>query len=208
MVKTLIVDDESVVLQGLEIFLLEDKEIEIIGTAQDGQEAIQKALNLRPEVVLMDIFMPKMDGFDATILLKRELPGTKVFMLTGKLDFETINKAISVRADGFFLKTIDQKDLCQTIKNANSGQFLISPEAALLLAGANSSRKVNKLHTLTLREAEVMKLVVKGMANMEIARELGLSEGTVKTHVNKIMSKLNLQSRTQLALFAVQEGLI
>lgn len=206
MVKTLIVDDHSLVRQGLESFLTTDDGIEVVGVAINGREALQKARELRPEVILMDVMMPEMDGIEAAALLKQELPDTKIIMLTGRLDIETVNKSVRVRADGYILKDADKEELCNTIRAASTGQFLLSPDVARMLVGESKSTKV--LHTLTQREAEVLKLVAKGKANKEIANLMGLSEGTIKTHVSIIIAKLGLQSRTQAALYAAEEGLV
>jgi len=206
MVKTMIVDDHSLVRQGLETFLSMDGDIEIIGVANNGREALQKARELRPDVVLMDVMMPEMDGIEAATILKKEMPNTRVIMLTGRLDLETVNRTVKAKADGYILKDTDKEELCNTIRAALSGQFLLSPEVAQMLTGKSKHEK--SLHTLTQREAEVLKLVAKGKANKEIANALGLSEGTIKTHVSIIIAKLGLQSRTQAALFASEVGLI
>ena len=203
-IKVLIADDHNVVRQGVQTFLGLDTGLEVVGTAINGFEAVEKARQLSPDVILMDIMMPEMDGIEATATIKKDLPGIKVLIFTGVLELSAITRAINAQANGFILKSTECGELCHVIKAVTAGQFLISPEAAQLLSeGAVPTKSLN---VLTSRETEVLKFVCKGKANKEIANGMGLSEGTIKTHVSIIIAKLGLQSRTQAALYASQAG--
>jgi NarL family two-component system response regulator LiaR len=206
-VKVLIVDDHSVVRQGLQTFLSLDAEIEVVGTAVNGLEAIQKTQELQPDVVLLDLLMPEMNGIEATAEIKRLMPQIRVLVLTSVLEADSISRAIKAGSNGYLLKNMQSDELCRTIKAASSGPILLSSDAAQLL--------INQSHTitgstdaLTERETEVLRLVAEGKANKEIAHHLQLSEGTIKTHVSIILAKLGLQSRTQAALYVANLGLI
>jgi two-component system, NarL family, response regulator LiaR len=207
-VKVLIVDDHSVVRQGLQTFLSLDADIEVVGTAVNGLEAILKAQELGPDVVLMDLLMPEMDGIEATGELKRLLPLTRVLVLTSVLEEDAISRAIKAGASGYLLKNMQSDELCRTIKAASSGPVLVSAEAIKLLINRPEPGGPTPTETLTERETEVLRLVAEGKANKEIAHRLQLSEGTIKTHVSIILAKLGLQSRTQAALYAATAGLL
>lgn len=205
-VKVLIVDDHSVVRQGLQTFLSLDAEIEVVGTAVNGLEAIQKTQELKPDVVLLDLLMPEMNGIEATAEIKRLLPHIRVLVLTSVLEGDSISRAIKAGANGYLLKNMQSDELCRTIKAASSGPILLSSDAVQLLI--NRSHTSGSADALTERETEVLRLVAEGKANKEIAHCLQLSEGTIKTHVSIILAKLGLQSRTQAALYAANLGLI
>jgi DNA-binding NarL/FixJ family response regulator len=205
-IKVLIADDHSVVRQGLQTFLSLDSEIDVVGTAVNGLEAVQKAQELVPDVVLMDLLMPEMDGIEATAELKRILPLTRVLVLTSVLEGDAISRAIKAGASGYLLKNMQPDELCRTIKAASSGPVLVSSEAIKLLV--NRPEPAGPTETLTERETEVLRLLAEGKANKEIAHRLQLSEGTIKTHVSIILAKLGLQSRTQAALYAATTGLL
>lgn len=205
-VKVLIADDHSVVRQGLQTFLSLDDEIEVIGTAVNGLEAVQKAQELKPDVVLLDLLMPEMDGIEATAEIKRLMPHIRVLVLTSVLESNSISRAIKAGANGYLLKNMQSDELCRTIKAASSGPVLLSSDAVQLLINRNSAS--GSTDALTERETEVLLLVAEGKANKEIAHRLQLSEGTIKTHVSIILAKLGLQSRTQAALYAANAGLI
>ena len=200
-VKVVIVDDHSTVRQGLQSFLELDPQIEVIGTAVNSR--IQKVFELKPDVVLMDLLMPGMDGIQATTLIKREMPAMRVLVLTSVIEPNSISNALKACADGYILKSIDAQELCSVVKAQNTNSIFISPEIVNLLRPDTST---TPSHSLTEREMEVLKLVARGMANKEIANSFYLSEGTIKTHVSIILAKLNLQSRTQAALFASEQG--
>jgi NarL family two-component system response regulator LiaR len=205
-VQILIVDDHSVVRQGLRMFLGQDPELEVIGEASNGAEGVRMAHELRPHVVLMDLLMPVMDGITAIANIRRELPEIEVLALTSVLDDNSVLGAIRAGAIGYLLKDTGSEDLCQAIKAAAAGQVQLSPQAA-----ARLMRKVtvpDSPEALTPREIDVLKLLAQGLANKEIARELSISEKTVKTHVSNILSKLRVLSRTQAALHAIQIGLV
>ena len=205
-VKVLIADDHSVVRQGLQTFLSLDAEIEVIGTAVNGLDAVQKAQKLKPDVVLLDLLMPEMDGIEATAEIKRLMPHIRVLVLTSVLESDSISRAINAGANGYLLKNMQSDELCRTIKAASSGPVLLSSDAVQLLINRNSPS--GSTDVLTERETEVLRLVAEGKANKEIAHRLQLSEGTIKTHVSIILAKLGLQSRTQAALYAANAGLI
>lgn len=205
-IQILIVDDHSVVRQGLRMFLRLDPELEVIGEASNGAEGLQKARELRPHVVLMDLLMPVMDGVAATAAIRRELPEVEVIALTSVLDNASVFGAIRAGAIGYLLKDTEAEDLCRAIKAAAAGQVQLSPQAAARLM--REVRLPESPETLTQREIEVLRLLAHGLANKEIARELGIGEKTVKTHVSNILSKLGVLSRTQAALHAIQTGLV
>lgn len=206
MIKTLIADDECVIRQGLETFCSFENEIEVVSTAANGKEALEQARKFQPDVVLMDVGMPEMDGLEAATLIKKELPSTRVLMLASVLNRETLYKTLKAGADGFILKSIDSKELCQSIKTASTNLFVTSPEVITFLSNPVKSGSV--LNNLTQREVEVLKFVAGGKANKEIAYALGLSEGTIKTHISIILSKIGMQSRTQAAIYANENGLV
>jgi len=206
-IRILIADDHSVVRQGLRMFLSLDPELEVVGEASNGAEAVQMAHNLRPDVVLMDVLMPQMDGVTATGEIRSQLPDTEVIALTSVLDDGTVVGAVKAGAIGYLLKDTQADELCRAIKAAFAGQVQLSPEAAARLVREVRLPDVAPT-TLTDRETDVLKLVARGKANKEIAAELSIGEKTVKTHVSSILSKLGVQSRTQAALYAAQSGLV
>ncbi len=204
--RILIADDHSVVRQGLRMFLGLDPELEVVTEATDGSEALRLARELRPDVVLMDLLMPKMDGIAATREVRRELPDTEVLALTSVLEDAAVVNAVRAGAIGYLLKNTEADELCRAIKAAAAGQVQLSPEAAARLM--REVRAPESPETLTERETDVLRLLAEGKANKQIAVTLGIGEKTVKTHVSNILAKLGVQSRTQAALYAARIGLV
>jgi two-component system, NarL family, response regulator LiaR len=205
-IRILIADDHDVVRQGLRTFLDLDPELEVVGEAADGAEAVRLAHRLRPDVVLMDLVMPELDGIAATRIIRRELPDTEVLALTSVLEDASVVGAVRAGAIGYLLKDTKAHELRRAIKAAAAGQVQLSPAAA-----ARLMREVlapERPEALSEREAEVLRLLARGRANKEIGRDLGIAEKTVKTHVSSILGKLGVQSRTQAALYAGRTGLI
>jgi two-component system, NarL family, response regulator LiaR len=205
-IRVLIADDHAVVRQGLKMFLSLNAEFEIIGEATNGAEALRLAHQLTPDVVLMDLLMPEMDGITATAAIRRELPDTEVIALTSVLEDKSVTGAIRAGAIGYLLKDTESDELIRAIKAAANGQVQLSPKAAARLM--REIRTPESPESLTERETEVLRLLAQGKANKEIAHELVIGEKTVKTHVSNILSKLNVSSRTQAALYAVRIGLV
>jgi len=205
-VRVLIADDHSVVRQGLRMFLALDPEIEIVGEAASGEEAIQLARDIRPDVVLMDLVMPGMGGVAATRMIRTEMPAVEVVALTSVVADEAVTGAIRAGAIGYLLKNTEADELRRAIKSAAAGQVYLSPEAAARLV--REVKIPGSPEALTERETTVLRLIAKGQANKQVARQLGIREQTVKTHVSNILGKLQLQSRTQAALYAVERGLV
>lgn len=205
-IRILIVDDHSVVRQGLRMFLALDPELEVVGEGANGEDALQLARQLRPDVVIMDLIMPEMDGVKATEILRRELPTIEVLALTSVLEDALVVEVIRAGAIGYLLKDTQADELCRAIKAAAEGQVQLSPQAATRLM--REIRAPEPPNALTERESEVLQLLAKGLSNKEIARHLSLGEKTIKTHVSNILGKLGVQSRTQAALEAIRLGLL
>jgi two-component system, NarL family, response regulator LiaR len=205
-IRILIVDDHAVVRQGLRMFLGLDSDLEIIGEAVNGKQAVEMAKQLAPDVVLMDLLMPVMDGIQAIQALRKEAPGTEVIALTSVLEDSSVVEAIRAGAIGYLLKDTESDELIQAIKAAAEGQVQLSPKAAARLM--REVRAPENPDTLTERETEVLRLIGGGQSNKEIAHTLSISETTVKTHVSSILSKLGVASRTQAALHAARIGLV
>lgn len=205
-IRVLIVDDHKVVRQGLQMFLALDQGMTVVGEAGNGREAIEAALALKPDVVLMDLLMPELDGISATHEIRSRLPDTQVIALTSALQDEKVVGAIRAGAIGYLLKDTEAEELVRAIHLAASGQVHLSPKAAELLM--REVRSPESPEVLTDREVEVLRLIARGFSNRRIAEHLTLSEKTVKTHVSNILGKLNLLSRTQAALYAIQIGLV
>jgi DNA-binding NarL/FixJ family response regulator len=205
-IRILLVDDHSVVRQGLRMFLGLDPELEVIGEAQDGAEALRMARELKPDVVLMDLLMPVMDGITATTAIRRELPDVEVLALTSVLEDASVVGAVRAGAIGYLLKDTQADELCRAIKAAAAGQVQLSPKAAARLM--REVRAPESPEALTERETEVLRLLAQGQSNKEIAQTLSIGEKTVKTHVSNVLGKLGVQSRTQAALYAVRIGLV
>ena len=205
-IQILIVDDHSVVRQGLRMFLGLDPELEVIGEAENGAEAIVKARELKPDVVLMDLLMPVMDGITATTAIRREMPDVEVLALTSVLEDASVVGAVRAGAIGYMLKDTQADELCRAIKAAAAGQVQLSPKAAARLM--REVRAPDSPESLTDRETEVLRLLAQGQSNKDIARTLSIGEKTVKTHVSNVLGKLGVQSRTQAALYAVRIGLV
>jgi NarL family two-component system response regulator LiaR len=206
-IRVLIVDDHPVVRQGLRMFLSTDPELEIVGEARDGAEALSLAQELHPDVVLMDLLMPVMDGVSATAAIRREAPDTEVVAVTSVLEDAVVVDAIRAGAIGYLLKDTEAHELRRAIKAAAAGQVELCPEAAarLLREVRTPDRSAD---VLTQRETEVLRLLARGMSNQEIAQTLIIGEQTVKSHVSHILAKLGVPSRTQAALYAIRTGLV
>lgn len=205
-IRILLVDDHAVVRQGLRMFLGMDPELEVVGEAENGEEAIRLTKELNPDVILMDLIMPVMDGVTAILRLRREFPDTEVLALTSVLEDEAVIKAMRAGAMGYLLKDTRAEELCRAIKAAAAGQVQLSPQAAARLM--REVRVPESPERLTERETDVLRLLALGRANKEIALELSIGEKTVKTHVSAILRKLGVLSRTQAALYAVRIGLV
>jgi NarL family two-component system response regulator LiaR len=205
-IRVLIVDDHDVVRRGLAGFLSLDPELEVVGEAEDGAEAVRLARELRPDVVLMDLVMPEMDGIAATQIIRRELPDTEVVALTSVLEDAAVVGAMRAGAIGYLLKDTRVEELARAVRAAAAGQVQLSPKAAARLV--REVRAPERPDTLSEREVEVLRLLTRGGANKQIARDLGISETTVKTHVSSILGKLGVQSRTQAALHGARMGLV
>ena len=206
-IRILIADDHEVVRHGLRNFLAFDPELEVVGEAADGQEAVDLVRALRPDVVLMDLLMPRMDGMTATRIIRTELPDTEVVALTSVLEDSSVLEAVRAGAIGYLLKDTRLDDLKRAIRAAAEGQVQLSPQAAaLLIREVRAPEPPTEI--LTEREGEILRLIARGYANKQIARGLTIAEKTVKTHVSSILAKLGLQSRTQAALYAIRTGLV
>lgn len=205
-IRILIADDHAVVRQGLRMFLALDSELDVIGEATNGLQALQMAHKLKPDVILMDLLMPEMDGVSATTAVRRELPDIEVIALTSVLEDSAVIGAIRAGAIGYLLKDTESDDLIRAIKAAAAGQVQLSPKAAARLM--REVRAPESPEALTERETDVLRLLAEGKANKEIAQALTIGEKTVKTHVSSILGKLNVTSRTQAALYAVRIGLV
>lgn len=205
-IRIVIADDHEVVRQGLKMFLGMDNAFDIVGEARNGQEAIDLLKTVEADVVLMDLLMPVLSGIEAIPIIRQNYPDIEVIALTSVLDNGSVVKAVRAGAIGYLLKDANSQELIQSIKAAAAGQVQLSPKAAALL--------VQEIHapespeTLSGRELDVLRLLAEGKSNREIAESLTLGEKTIKTHVSNILSKLNLTSRTQAALYAVRIGLV
>ncbi len=205
-IRIVLADDHSVVRQGLRLFLKYDPDLEVVGEASDGAEALRLARELKPDVVVMDLLMPVMDGIAATAAIRREVPETEVLALTSVLEDALVVGAVRAGAIGYLLKDTQAEALCQAIKAAAAGQVQLTPKAAARLMQVVQAPEAPE--ALTERETEVLRLLAQGHSNKQIARTLHNTEQTVKTHVSHILAKLGVQSRTQATLYAIRIGLV
>ena len=209
MIRVLIADDHAVVRQGLRTFLELQDGIEVVAEAGDGEEALAAGERTAPDVALVDLVMPRLDGIETIRRLRERSPATRVIVLTSFLDDDKIFPALRAGAAGYLLKDAQPQELVSAIRTVHQGQAPLHPAVAARvldeLAGDSRDRPPD---LLTGREREVLALIAQGRANKAIARDLGVSEKTVKTHVTSILRKLGLADRTQAALYAVREGLV
>ncbi|MEA2197055.1 MAG: hypothetical protein QOJ25_1106 [Solirubrobacteraceae bacterium] len=207
-IRVLLVDDHAVVREGLRTFLQLQDGIEIVGEAGDGEEAVREAERLHPDVILMDLVMPKLDGVGAMRELRRRLPGSRVIVLTSFAQDDRLLPAIQAGAAGYLLKNVEPAELARAVREAHAGGTLLDPTVASRLVEAIAQRPGEEpRERLTAREREVLALIALGHSNKRIAIELGIAEKTVKTHVGHLLAKLGVPDRTGAALLAVREGL-
>ncbi|MED0986426.1 response regulator transcription factor [Bacillus paramycoides] len=213
-IKVLLVDDHTVVLKGLAFFLSTQEDFELVGEANNGKEALVKVGETNPDVVLMDLYMPEMDGIEATACIKKEYPNVKVIVLTSFSDQAHVLPALKAGASGYILKDVEPDQLVEAIRSAYKGNIQLHPDIANALLSQTLPQEEKEeeyfvhVDVLTARENEVLQLLAKGMSNKEIASVLVITEKTVKAHVSSILSKLNLSDRTQAALYAVKNGIV
>ena len=216
-IRTLIVDDHALFRRGLEIVLVTEPDIEVVGEAGDGAEAVRKASEFLPDVVLMDVRMPRSSGIEACRAIKEAAPSAKIIILTMSDEEEDLFDAIRAGASGYLLKDIPLDEVAEAVRAVHSGQSLISPSMAgkLLTEFATLARRDQDeppqqvpAPKLTDREMQVLKLVARGMNNRDIAKELFISDNTVKNHVRNILEKLQIHSRMEAVMVAVREKLI
>ena len=212
MIRVLIADDHAVVRQGLRTFLALQDDMEVVADAADGEEAVRAAREHAPDIVLMDLVMPNMDGVEATRRIASERPATRVIALTSFLEDDKVLPAVRAGAAGYLLKDVGPPELVRAIRTVHGGEALLHPAVAArvleeVAAPASAPAPPRAEPGLTPREREVLALVARGLANKRIAQELGIAEKTVKIHVSRILHKLGVADRTQAALYAVREGL-
>jgi len=208
-IRVLITDDHLVVRKGLAALLATKKDIEVIGEATNGKEAIERVKELSPDVILMDLVMPEMDGVQAIKQIVAEIPDTKILVMTSFATDDMVFPAIKSGALGYLLKDSTPEELVGAIRQVYRGEPSLHPKIArkVLMEISNPTVNTPSEDPLTERELGVLKSIAKGMSNQEIALALSISETTVRTHVSRILSKLHLASRTQAALYALKEGL-
>jgi DNA-binding NarL/FixJ family response regulator len=214
-IRVLVADDQTLVRDGFRMILDEQEDIEVVGEAADGLEAVAKARELRPDIVLMDVRMPGRDGLEATRELLRELPETHVLILTTFDLNEYVYEAMRAGASGFLLKDVPRRQLIEGVRTVAAGEALLAPaitrrliEQFVKRPPASVRALPPQLESLTARELEVLKLVARGRSNTEIASQLYVSEATVKTHVAHALAKLDLRDRVQAVVFGYESGLV
>ncbi|MBV7337454.1 response regulator transcription factor [Chloroflexi bacterium TSY] len=210
-IRVIVVDDQRLVREGIATLLALEPDIEIVGRAVDGQEAVKLATELTPDLILMDVRMPIMTGIEATIEIRKRLPDCQILMLTTFNDDEYVVQSLKAGACGYLLKDIPSEDLAQAIRLAHTGIYQLDPAIAGALVGSLSTQPTSTQPTteeipLTQRELEVLRLLGEGATNREIADALIVSEGTVKKHISSILQTLHLRDRTQAAIYAIKHG--
>ncbi|MGH3322571.1 MAG: response regulator [Streptosporangiaceae bacterium] len=211
-IRVLLVDDHGLFRRGLELILQQESDIEVVGEASDGAEAARMAVQLEPDVVLLDVRMPRRHGIEACSAIRSDVPTAKIVILTVSDEEEDLFEAVKAGASGYLLKSIPVDEVAASVRAVHEGQSLIPPSMAskLLSEFATIAKRKNRsvpAPRLTGREMEVLQLVARGLANRDIAEELCISDNTVKNHVRNILEKLQLHSRMQAAMYAVREKL-
>ena len=209
-IRVLLVDDHQVVRRGLRTFLELQDDMTVVGEASDGAEGLARAKELVPDVVLMDLLMPVMDGVSAIGAIKSALPEIEIVAVTSFIEEDKVTSALEAGASGYLLKDADAEAVAAAVRAAHAGEVHLDPAVARLLAQRMRERKTSPqlVEPLTEREKEVLSLVGQGASNKEIASELFITERTARTHVSNILGKLGLSSRTQAALYAVEHKLV
>lgn len=206
-IRVIIVDDHDMVRSGLEVFLETCDDLALVGEASSGNDAVRLCTELQPDVVLMDLLMPDMDGVSATRAIRQTNPNIQIIALTSFKDRELVQEALQAGAIGYLLKNISIDELADAIRAAHSGKSILAPEATQALIEA-ATQPPTPGYDLTQREREVLALMVSGLNNREIAEELTISRSTVKNHVSNILSKIGVTSRTEVVAIAVQHNLV
>ena len=213
-IRVLLVDDHAMVRRGMRDFLSLHHDIEVVGEAGDGAAGVEEAARLRPDIVVMDLMMPNLDGIEATARIKAALPDVEVIALTSFIEESRVVAAIEAGASGFLLKDAEADELAAAIRSAAAGEVHLDPAVASIVARrmrdgsrASTADQTDGIATLTARERDVLARVARGYPNRQIASDLGITERTARTHVSNILAKLGLTSRTQAALLAAQHGL-
>jgi len=211
MIRVILVDDQLLLRESISYLLENDKEIEVVGMGENGYEAIELCQKFNPDVILMDIEMPKLDGVSATKKIKESFPKVKIIILTTFENPDNIMESFVNDADGYIVKNISHKDLVRTIKCVNNGLTVIHKSVKKIMIDrfrglADYKSKYKDL--LTEREIEIIKRIAAGCSNKEIALDLSYSQGTIKNNVSKILDKLNMSDRMQIAIFAIENGIV
>lgn len=208
-VRVLIVDDHAMIRRGLKAYFVGRSDIVLVGEAVDGQEAADAVASMQPDVVLMDVNMPRMDGVQATSLIRQRYPAVKVIMLTSAQELSVVESALQAGASGYLLKDVEEEDLAATIRLVHAGHTLVPPGAAPAPSPAPAAPPPTYYtFGLSHREGEILALMVAGLSNKEIALSTSLSISTVKFHVSNIIAKLGTSSRTEATAVALREGLV
>ncbi|ADH98944.1 response regulator transcription factor [Salisediminibacterium selenitireducens] len=207
MIRVLFADDHEMVRIGVSSYLTAQADIEVVAEAGDGEEAVTLALSHRPDIILMDLVMPKMDGIEATAAIRREWPEAKIIIVTSFLDDEKVYPALEAGATSYMLKTSRAGDIAKAIRDTHAGQSILEPEVAGKLMSRMHKKPPAEHEQLTARELEVLELMSRGMSNQEIGDALYISLKTVKVHVSNILSKLGVHDRTQAVIYAFKENL-
>lgn len=205
-IRVMLVDDHAVVRSGLSAFLSVHPDLELVGEAEDGEQAVLRANLLKPDVILMDLMMPGMDGVAATQAIKKQHPSIQIIALTSFQEDELVRNALKAGAVGYLMKNVNARELAAAIRAAKAGKMTLSPEAAQALVRA--TQQAQESDNLTEREHEVLKLMVEGLNNAEIAERLVVSLSTVKYHISNILMKLDVDNRVAAVTTAIQKKLV
>ena len=208
MIRVLLVDDHEMVRLGVSTYLNIQPDIEVVGEASDGQEGVEKAISLRPDVILMDLVMENMDGITATKEILAQWPQAKILIVTSYIDDEKVFPAIQAGASGYLLKTSSAQEIVEAVRKTIVGERVIEEEVSEKIQNQDYANQYFLYEELTNREREVLDLIAQGKSNQEIAEILFITLKTVKTHVSNILAKLGVEDRTQAAIYAFKHGLV